>query len=213
LHTQCTTLSEALQALPISQEISLIVTSPLTRTLQTATNALAFLTLLGVPIIASPLFQETTNNNIDIGRSASSLTPLFSQVDFSHVEEDEIWPKKDGIYAYSYESLIERGKVAQQWLKERPEKVVAVVSHDGFLRVGICGKKFGNADFRIFEFDEGDGLVEWESTNSKGGGLGTCPKGRFGWLPSDFKYMPLPPSEQIIVAELAKTERLSSATQ
>jgi len=34
------------------------------------------------------------------------------------------------------------------------------------------------------------GLVEWKSTEEKGGGLGTSPKGHFGWLPNDFKYMP-----------------------
>jgi broad specificity phosphatase PhoE len=87
--------------------------------------------------------------------------------------------------------LTERGSVARKWLKERKEKVVAVVSHDGFMRVGICQKKFGNADYRIFEFNEdGLGLMEWESTEQSGGGLRTCPPGHFGWLPNDFKYMP-----------------------
>ena len=37
---------------------------------------------------------------------------------------------------------------------------------------------------------EGLGLVEWESTEENGGGLGACPKGQFRWLPNDFKYMP-----------------------
>ncbi|KAH8764634.1 histidine phosphatase superfamily, partial [Hyaloscypha finlandica] len=197
--------------------ISLIVTSPLTRTLQTATTALSFLTPLGVPIITSPLLQETTNNNIDIGRTVSDLIPLFPQVDFSEVEKDEVWPRKEGLYACSYESLLERGRVARKWLKARPEQAIAVVSHDGFLRVGICGRKFGNADFRVFEFEEGDGLglVEWESTEENGGGLGTCPKGQFRWLPNDFKYMPAAsrPSGAVMQAGLAETERLSSSSQ
>ena len=139
---------------------------------------------------------------------------MFPHVDFSLVEQDQIWPKKEGLYAYSYESLIERGRVARRWLKARPEKVIAVVGHDGFLRVGICGKKFGNADFRIFEFESGeDGLelIEWKSTEENGGGLGTCPKGVVGWLPSDFKYMPSKPSEEVMQTELAKTARLSSS--
>jgi hypothetical protein len=85
----------------------------------------------------------------------SDLIPLFPQVDFSEVEKDEVWPRKEGLYAYLYESLLERGRVARKWLEARPEKAIAVVSHDGFLRVGICGRKFGNAHFRIFEFDEG----------------------------------------------------------
>jgi len=99
-------------------------------------------------------------------------------------------------------------------LKKRKEEVIAVVGHDGFLRVGLCGKKFGNADFRIFEFEEGEGdqLVEWESTEKNGGGLGTCPKGRFGWVESDFKYMPHLPSEDVIRTELAETERMASSS-
>jgi broad specificity phosphatase PhoE len=59
---------------------------------------------------------------------------LFPQVDLSEVEKDEVWPKKEGLYAYSYESLLERGRVARKWLKARPEQAIAVVSHDGFLR-------------------------------------------------------------------------------
>lgn len=51
--------------------------------------------------------------------------------------------------------------------------MIAVVSHSGFLRVGIThGKIFENADYRIFEFGENFELKEWELTESKGGGLG-----------------------------------------
>ncbi|PMD31988.1 phosphoglycerate mutase-like protein [Hyaloscypha variabilis F] len=213
LEIQCAALSAALKSHPLAPKISLIVTSPLTRTLQTTTS-LSFLTSRGVPIIALPFLQETTNNNIDIGTPASILSKTFPSVDFSLVEKDEIWPRKEGLYAYQYEALIERGKVARNWLKERKEEVIAVVGHDGFLRVGLCGKKFGNADFRIFEFEEGEGdqLVEWESTEKNGGVLGTCPKGSFGWVESDFKYMPHPPSEDVIRAELAETERMAGSS-
>lgn len=66
-----------------------------------------------------------------------------------------------------------------------------------FLRVGICNRKFENADFRVFELDgstqegeDGPRLVEWDLTESKGGGLGKSLKGTFGWEENDFKYMP-----------------------
>jgi hypothetical protein len=36
--------------------------------------------------------------------------------------------------------------------------------------------------------------------------LDTSPKVQFGWLSSDFKYMPAKPSEEVMQAELAKTE-------
>lgn len=80
--------------------------------------------------------------------------------------------------------MTERGIAARKWLKKRPEKVIAVVSHSGFLRVGVSYRGFQNADFRIFEFEEstkhddiGGKLVEWEFTEKNGGGLGKSPKG------------------------------------
>lgn len=158
------------------------------RTLQTAERALGWLIERGVPAIALAEFQENTVNNIDIGRPVQELKHEFPLFDFSLV--DPVFPSKEGLYEFSQEALTARGIAARKWLKERKEKVVIVVSHDGFMRVGICGKKFGNADFRIFEFEgEGVELVEWEMTESAGG-RGTCPEGRFGWLPSDFKWMP-----------------------
>jgi broad specificity phosphatase PhoE len=167
------------------------------RTLQTTEVALSWLINRGVPVIARAEWQETTVNNIDIGRSVSELVKEYPNFDFSTV--DPSFPAKEGLYEFSLEALTERGVVARKWLKERKEKVVAVVSHDGFMRVGISQRKYGNADYRIFEFEaEGDGrdglkLVEWEDSEKNGGGLGTCPKGMFGWLPNDFKYMPKPP--------------------
>lgn len=76
-------------------------------------------------------------------------------------------------------------------MRERPEKVIAVVSHSGFLRVGVSYRAYDNADFRIFDFAEGyeelgGKLVEWELTEKKGGGLGKSPKGVFPMGPGDY---------------------------
>jgi len=171
------------------------------RTLQTAEASLGWLMKRGVPAIARAEWQENTANNIDIGRPVSELMNEFPDFDFSTV--DPVFPRKEGLYEFSLEGLTERGVHARKWLRERKEKVIAVVSHDGFMRVGVSHKKFGNADFRIFEFEEeGQGkhgleLIEWGDTEDNGGGLGTCPKGTFGWLPNDFKYMPKPPPPEI----------------
>lgn len=171
------------------------------RTLQTAEASLGWLMKRGVPAIARAEWQENTVNNIDIGRPVSELMKEFPDFDFSAV--DSVFPKKEGLYEFSLEGLTERGVRARKWLRERKEKVIAVVSHDGFMRVGVSQRKYGNTDFRIFAFEEngegGDGLklVEWEETEKNGGGLGTCPKGTFGWLPNDFKYMPKPPPEEV----------------
>jgi hypothetical protein len=145
--------------------------------------------------------------------------------------------------------LTQRGIAARKWLRSRPEKVVAVVSHSGFLRVGVSVRflfkpiccflerelrpqellqelawflvlvswepggseaisplkplsivhcwfaeqyrQYANADFRIFDFGEGDEeigetLVEWELTEKKGGGLGKSPKGVFVMREDDY---------------------------
>jgi len=60
-------------------------------------------------------------------------------------------------------------------LYNRPEKAIVVVSHSGFLRLGVTTHYFFNADYRIFDFEEVvDGeplrLKQWAST--KAGGLG-----------------------------------------
>lgn len=67
------------------------------------------------------------------------------------------------------------------------------MSHSGFLRVGVSQRWYQNADFRIFEFEEGDEhddvggkLVEWELTEQKGGGLGKSTKGFFPPGPDDW---------------------------
>lgn len=90
---------------------------------------------------------------------------------------------------------MERGIAARKWLRERPEKVIAVVSHSGFLRVGVCNRWFENADFRIFDFGEGDSevggrLIEWKETEGKDGqpcgGMGKSTWGFAGWETQTF---------------------------
>jgi len=79
----------------------------------------------------------------------------------------------------------------RKWLRGRPEKVVAVVTHSGFLRVGVSCRWYENADFRTFGFGDGDEevggrLVEWELMERKGGGLGKSQKGIVGWETQKF---------------------------
>jgi broad specificity phosphatase PhoE len=97
---------------------------------------------------------------------------------------DERWPSKEGEYAFTLEAVLERGRECRRWLKGREEKCIAVVSHSGFLRVGVSNRRFANADFRVFDFaEEDDGearLVEWEFTERNGGGLGKSEKGEGG---------------------------------
>ncbi|KAH6663453.1 histidine phosphatase superfamily [Halenospora varia] len=191
---QCAQLSTYLQEnLRLAHKVELIVTSPMQRTLQTTEKALGWLIERGVPVIALAELQETTTNNIDIGRPIPELKKEWPLFDWSSI--DPVFPAKEGIYEFSQEALLKRGEAARKWLRNRPEKVIAVVGHAGFLRIGLCHRKFGNADYRIFEFkDDSEGkyeLVEWESTEMGGGGMGNSQKGVFGWELHDFKYMPM----------------------
>lgn len=146
----------------------------------------------GLKAIALAELQETTKNLIDVGKPIPELTRDWPQFDWTAI--DPAFPSKEGLYAFSVEALLKRGAAARKWLRNRPEKVIAVVGHAGFLRIGLCNRKFDNADWRVFDFEDledGDSrLVEWEVTEKNGGGLGTSPKGVFGWEVHDFKYMP-----------------------
>lgn len=97
-------------------------------------------------------------------------------VDFTPV--DPVFPDKTSpagsFYAHSRRAILARGRAVLDDLRARPEKAVLVVSHSGFLRVGVTGRYFMNADYRVFEFDESrqeeGGLRQWEGMES--GGMG-----------------------------------------
>lgn len=150
--------------------------------------------------------QENSLDNCDTGRPLPLLRMESPDFDWSYM--DPIWPSKSLLYDYSRPSILKRGQAVRRWLRSRPEKVIAVVSHGAFIRVGMCNKKFGNADYRILDFekadkvgngDENEGLklVEWESTAKNGGGLGKSSKEFFGWEKGDFEAMANPPPEEV----------------
>ena len=134
----------------------------------------------GVPVVLRAEWQENSDKPCDTGTAIAVMEKEWPQFDWASV--DPAYPSKAGLYEFSKRGLTERGIAARRWLRDRPEKVVAVVSHSGFLRVGVSYRHYENADFRIFEFGEGDDevggtLVEMEETELKGGGLGKSQKG------------------------------------
>jgi broad specificity phosphatase PhoE len=158
-------------------------------------QALGWLRTRGVPVIALAEWQEHSPNRCDIGRPVSEISKRYQWADWSYV--DPTWPAKEGLYGYSDEAVIGRGIAAKRWLEKRPEKVIAVVSHAGFLAAGICGLEFGNADFRVFEFEEGEKvgdmgpqLVESAMTAPNGGGMGRGQDGISAWEDSGSKNVP-----------------------
>lgn len=157
--------------------------------MQTTQQALGWLMEQDVPVIVRAEWQENSDKACDIGTDIPTSSAEWPQYDWSTV--DPIYPTKAGLYEFSQEALTQRGIEARRWLKNRPEKVIAVVSHGGFLRVGVSYRAYDNADFRVFDFAEGNAdddvggrLVEWELTVC--GGLGKSEKGVFGWETQSF---------------------------
>lgn len=117
------------------------------------------------------------------------MEPQFPHVDFSKV--DPLWPSKTDLYAFTRTATIARGQSCLHDLHSRKEKIIAVVSHSGFLRCAISLCKYANADYRIFSFkdiEQGKDLelVEWKETEENGGGMGESETGRAEIEDNDF---------------------------
>jgi hypothetical protein len=108
------------------------------------------------------------------------LTSEFPAVDFSTL--DPVYPDKTSaagsLYRYSRTGILNRAQLSLGKLYRRPEKVILVVSHSGFMRLGVAGRWWFNADYRIFDFgpmaypDDLYTLQEHTLTSENGGGLG-----------------------------------------
>ncbi|KAM4065928.1 histidine phosphatase superfamily (branch 1) domain-containing protein [Hirsutella rhossiliensis] len=146
-----------------------VIVSPMLRTLQTATLALDWLIRRGVVFEASADWQENSTKPCDTGSPAASVSPSFPHVDFSRL--DPVWPDKTSPdsrrYAHSRAAILARGADALDALHHRPEDLIFVVSHSGFLRSGVVGWWFFNADYRIFRFGEATSAAD---EASKGAG-------------------------------------------
>jgi hypothetical protein len=108
------------------------------------------------------------------------LTKEFPQIDYSSL--DPVYPDKTSTagarYKFNKQAVVARAQSSLHNLYNRPEKVIVVVSHAAFLRQGVTGHWFYNADYRIFDFDEKEcnddttvNLRHWDLTRTGGLGL------------------------------------------
>lgn len=139
--------------------------SPMLRTLQTAQQTFGWLINRGVPVILLAELQENSSKPCDTGRSIATMKAEWPQFNWDTV--DPLYPSKTGLYEFSKEAITRRAIATRAWLRARPEKVIAVVSHSGFLRVGLSFRKYAIADFRVFDFGEGAMMLAatWSSGN------------------------------------------------
>lgn len=174
---QCSSLREI--SLAEQPKISLVVASPLSRTLNTA--FLAFQPALSngrcpPRILAIPSAQETSNLHCDIGREPSVLESHCIQrgwpVDLSLVEEG--WTKKTAQSKYSpaCSAIRSRAKETRCFLRRKLRELVeagvedpeiVLVSHGQFLHyltddwedcAKFMGTGWGNCEMRTYFFED-----------------------------------------------------------
>lgn len=92
------------------------------------------------PVVACEWCRESLGTHpCDRRRTVSALQAAFPAVDFSQVtdEEDRMWDEYGVDQHEPVEKLQERALLFIEWLRNRPEKRIAVVSHNEFLKKGI----------------------------------------------------------------------------
>eukprot|EP00919_Chromeraceae_sp_WS-2016_P028587 GHVR01067633.1.p1 GENE.GHVR01067633.1~~GHVR01067633.1.p1 ORF type:complete len:264 (+),score=8.54 GHVR01067633.1:60-851(+) len=123
--------------------VDLILVSPLCRAIKT--GLLAFDHLITyepsnissqVPIIANENIREQMGIYIcDRRRSVMETRKDFPMVDFSHIDmDDQRWtPTREDEF-----QLVDRAHEFLLWLRDRPEREIAVFSHSAFLLAMFC---------------------------------------------------------------------------
>jgi broad specificity phosphatase PhoE len=133
--------------------IDLIVTSPLTRAIETAIGL--FGGRPAAPVIVNALMCERLGDSCDIGRPASFLSAEFPLLDFSDLPE-RWWyegPKDArGVPVEPRDLFSDRVTGFRKWLSSRRERIILVVSHSGFI-ASLCGARLANCE-----------LYEWDNT-------------------------------------------------
>ena len=154
--------------------ISLIVTSPLRRALQT--TLLGFgqqIHWQGVPLEIWPDLQETATHPCDRGSSTQELVDLFPDVKELVLALPSGWQDKGPVDDMWEERIRQRAQKVLKALKDRPERTILVVTHNGFLRRllgddvwaldGRVPDGFKNAEVRRFTMLE-DGRLMGDET-------------------------------------------------
>ncbi|HSE77867.1 MAG TPA: histidine phosphatase family protein [Alphaproteobacteria bacterium] len=126
-------------------DVEVIVTSPLTRAIETTLGVFAD---HGAAMVVEALHRERVEHSCDVGRSPAALAEAFPQLAFHHL--DDPWWHSDGshpraIVVEPEPVLMARVAAFRAWLKRRPERVIAVVGHGTFLN-RLTGHLFQNCE-------------------------------------------------------------------
>ncbi|KAH0614634.1 uncharacterized protein H6S33_000270 [Morchella sextelata] len=175
--SQCQSLPSRFPAEP---PVTLLVSSPLKRTLQTTLIGFAPQVQSGVKIEVVPEFQEASALPCDTGspREVLEKEEAFKGLDFSRLGDD--WDSKKGKWAPEPEPLRARAKEARNYLKSLDTSHVVAVLHGAFLHYltedwagdgSFPGTGWSNTEFRSYTFkdEEGDNatLVETKESHER----------------------------------------------
>jgi len=139
---------------------SAIVTSPMTRTIQTARILFpsAFITEgpNAIPLHIWPDLREAHDAICNKGRSRAEMQALHPGLDFSACDEE--WNYKP----HCFEDSADRAAAVRKELMKLPGPHVVVIGHRGFISylVDTNGVKFGNCEIRSYRFANAEELEE-----------------------------------------------------
>jgi broad specificity phosphatase PhoE len=128
--------------------VELVITSPLTRALQTTFGL--FGDHPSTPRVeVSALLRERVENSCDLGRSPTELAAEFPSLDFGHL--DGVWwhaegsPDHRGVCTEPVSVVQARVAEFRSYVSSRPESIVAVVGHGTFL-FHLTDRMLGNCE-------------------------------------------------------------------
>jgi broad specificity phosphatase PhoE len=155
--------------------LELIVCSPLSRAVETASLVFGEHAERGVPFVSYEGLREWNGYLLNAQRRPRvHLAQRFPHVDFSAIpESDESWTAE----LEAAQEVAMRGVAFLEWLCSRPERHVAVVAHGGIYSTlfahpavdegGYLAPRFGNCELRS---------VELRVVEEEGGGEADAPR-------------------------------------
>ncbi|CAO1614267.1 unnamed protein product [Parajaminaea phylloscopi] len=146
----------------LQQQVDLVVSSPLKRTLQTTLRGWGpAVERLGgrKNVVCLPQLQECNAYPCDTGSAREVLEqdPEVSGFDFGLLTPD--WTSKQGQFAADEATLNARAQWVRQFVRSRPEKTILLVAHGDIIRritggpLGNSTHPWKNAEVRIYQFD------------------------------------------------------------
>lgn len=131
-----------------NRAIDLVVTTPLTRALQTTSGLFADHPSQPA-ILVEPMHRERVENSCDVGRHPAVLSKAFPSLAFGHLPE--VWwhthdrPDERGVCIEPLELVEARAEAFRRFLVQRPERVIAVVGHGTFF-LKLTGRVLANCE-------------------------------------------------------------------